>query len=58
MDKILTFLKGKKTYLVGIIAVLGILVVWIDTGVLNWNALLTAILGMTVRAGISKINNG
>ncbi len=54
LDKIRQVLAGKKTYLVGIVTIIGVLITWVETGELNWNLLMTTILAMTLRAGIAK----
>jgi len=53
-EKIREWLAGKKTYITGIITILGCIVAWIDGGELNWNLIVTALMGMFIRAGISK----
>ncbi len=54
MNKVREWLSGKKTYITGIITVLGCLVAWIEGGDLNWNLIITAIMGMFIRAGVAK----
>jgi len=57
MDKVRTFLAGKKTYLLAIAGALMALVAWsvgeMDTKTLI-EALFAAAMGSTLRAGISK----
>ena len=56
-DKIKKLLEGKKTYLTAISAIIGALIGFangtIDAGVAI-QIIITAILGMTLRAGITK----
>jgi hypothetical protein len=53
------WLKGKKTYIGGVAAILGFVVAW-STGEITTPKLaevvVEAILAMTVRAGVAKIN--
>ena len=50
-------LAGKKTYLVGVLAILGTVISW-STGQMETGAaieaLVAAIMGMTIRAGVTK----
>lgn len=56
-----TWLNGKKTYLVALAAILMYIANWFQAGVYDWSSfiallqeLVPAIIGMTVRHGISK----
>jgi len=57
MDKVIEFLKGKKTYIVMIIGILTAIVGYVD-GALPLAEFITAVLGaigmMAMRAGVSK----
>lgn len=53
-------LKNKKTYLVGISAIIGAVIAWLNNAI-DTNKLIElvveAILAMTLRAGIAKVDN-
>jgi len=56
MNSIREWLKGKKTYLVGVGAVLAAVIAWAGGEVEIGGAIqaiITAVLAMTVRAGVS-----
>jgi hypothetical protein len=57
LENIRTFLAGKKTYLVALSAILGVVISWINGSVENAEAIkliVDALLAMTIRAGVSK----
>ena len=57
MDKLRKFLKGKKTYLVAAVGVLGAVITWAD-GSIDMMGLLgavwAAVMGCFIRAGVGK----
>jgi len=57
MGKIKVFLAGRKTYLIGLAAILGAAIAW-SQGQMETTqaveAIIAAILAMTLRAGITK----
>lgn len=58
MSKIRDWLKGKKTYIVCAIAVLGVAIAWSEGSMADGDALkavFEAIVGITIRAGIAKV---
>ena len=58
MTKIREWLKGKKTYLVCAVAILGVTVAWADGNMAAGDAikaLFEAIFGITLRAGVAKV---
>lgn len=58
MTKIRDWLKGKKTYLVCIGAIIAVVLAWSDGDVTDFQAadgLVKAIFGMTIRAAIGKV---
>ena len=50
------WLKGKKTFLVGLSAILGAVIAWVNGGDAGSciQAVITAVLAMTVRAGVTN----
>lgn len=60
-DKISDFrqwLKGKKTYLICAGAIIAVVIVWGDGDMTHYEAIkaiFEAVVGMTIRAGISKV---
>jgi len=54
MTQIREYLKGKKTYLTGIATILGCIIAWVNGAELNMNLIITALIGMFIRAGVSK----
>jgi len=54
MNQIREYLKGKKTYLTGIATILGCIIAWVNGAELNMNLIITALIGMFIRAGVSK----
>lgn len=58
MSKIKDWLKGKKTYIICAIAILGVAVAWSEGNLADGDAIkaiFEAVVGMTIRAGISKV---
>lgn len=58
LSKLRGSLDGKKTYIVGIVAVLGVILAWLNnsmTDIEAVKAIIEALMGMTIRAGISKV---
>lgn len=58
MSKIKDWLKGKKTYIICAIAILGVAVAWSEGSLADGDAIkaiFEAVVGMTIRAGISKV---
>lgn len=58
MTKIRETLKGWKTYLVCIAAIIGVAVLWADGGLSHLEAvegIVKALFGITLRAGIAKV---
>ena len=56
LEKLREILKGKKTYLVGLSVIIAQVIQFIETGQLDYNLLVTAFMGMFIRAGVSKVN--
>ena len=60
MQKIKDWLKGKKSYLVAVGAILGVVVAW-SAGEMGdlaaIQAVVAAVMAMTLRAGIAKVLN-
>jgi len=56
MGSIREWLKGKKTFLVGISTIIGAIIAWSQGGDLSVcvQAIITAVLAMTVRAGVTN----
>jgi len=57
MNKVQGFLKGKKTYLVALAAIVGVAIAWSQQDISNMDAIkavVEAILACTIRAGIAK----
>lgn len=53
-------LQGKKTYVVGIGSIIGLLVAWTQGTVTTPDfiqGVITAVLGMTIRAGVTSETN-
>ena len=58
MTKIKDWLKGKKTYIVCAIAILGVSIAWLDGDIAGGEAvkaLFEAVFGITLRAGVAKV---
>ena len=55
IEKIRKSLEGKKTYLTGLATILGCIIAWINSGELNMNLIITALLGMFIRAGVTTV---
>ena len=58
MNKLKEFLQGKKTYLAGIATILSCIIAWVNGANLDWNLIITALMGMFIRAGVSKNLSG
>lgn len=58
MTKIKDWLKGKKTYIVCVIAIVTVAIAWAEGNVTNGEAMeavFKAIFGITLRAGVAKV---